>query len=387
MTPAETTSRWHARAHVEPLGRSARVWLLVLVFAVLVADSVVRAVSPSDQSVLRAALGTFLTLSAGLFAWRPLVATAMLSFGIVAATAVGGTIESLIAGATVLGLVAVTCSGAVVTAYSGVIVACLITELVRSPSGLDAGGAAVIALVALTSYVVGVGVREQRERSRSLARRLHADSEALQNQLKAERRRIADELHDIVAHELTIVAMHARVLDRTTDPEVRHRSQKAITDASTQALADIRRMLGVARDQPSDDDPSSPLTQSFESALATTTRDLEDAGISVHVDRPADLELSRSVAVALAHVVRESSVNVLKHATGARTVTISLSVQGEGVVLTVHDDSPPARSAGLPPSGYGLRRMEERLRALAGSLRAERRDDGWWVVASLPTQR
>jgi signal transduction histidine kinase len=80
-----------------------------------------------------------------------------------------------------------------------------------------------------------------------LALQLEVSEREVAEQLKHERDLIADELHDIVAHEITIVALHAAVLDRTEDMQTRSQSQTAIREAAVQALTDIRRVLGMVR--------------------------------------------------------------------------------------------------------------------------------------------
>jgi hypothetical protein len=85
--------------------------------------------------------------------------------------------------------------------------------------------------------------------------------------------------------------------------------------------------------------------------IAAVTKELGQAGIAVTADVPSDLRLPSASLVALTRVIRESATNVLKHATGAHTVSIVLRVERGWVHLTFADDSPPARTAGLPASG------------------------------------
>ncbi|WP_239640037.1 sensor histidine kinase [Microbacterium sp. B24] len=203
-------------------------------------------------------------------------------------------------------------------------------------------------------------------------------------QLKHERDLIADELHDIVAHEITIVALHAAVLDRTEDVQTRSQSQTAIREAAVQALTDIRRVLGMVRGEEnlSPERVSSP--DGITGTIAAVTKELGQAGIAVTADVPADLRLPSASLVALTRVIRESATNVLKHATGAHTVSIVLRVERGWVHLTFADDSPPARTAGLPASGYGIMRLRERFRLFGGTFESERKSQGWVVSASLP---
>ena len=189
-----------------------------------------------------------------------------------------------------------------------------------------------------------------------------------------------------MAHEITIVALHAAVLERTDDTQTRSKSQTAIREAAVQALTDIRRVLGMVRGEEALSPERIPSPDGIPGTLAAVTRELSDAGITVTSDVASDLRLPSTSLVALTRVMRESATNVLKHATGARNVHISLTVERGWAHLEFSDDSPPARTAGLPTSGYGIMRLQERFRVFGGSFSAEREPRGWVVSASLPLE-
>ncbi|ODT23287.1 MAG: two-component sensor histidine kinase [Microbacterium sp. SCN 69-37] len=367
----------------EPLRPLARRLVIILVAAAVVIDSLFRASTGIATSVVSAIVTTTITLAVAIFAWRPPVATVVLSVAALIA-GITGVSDSLLAGAAVVGLVAFTCSAMLTAVYVVTLAAWLAAVLARPETGFQPLGAFVIALLSLVSLSIGLAIRRQFERAQSLALQLEVSEREVAEQLKHERDLIADELHDIVAHEITIVALHAAVLDRTEDMLTRSQSQTAIREAAVQALTDIRRVLGMVRGEEnlSPERVSSP--DGITGTIAAVTKELGQAGIAVTADVPADLRLPSASLVALTRVIRESATNVLKHATGAHTVSIVLRVERGWVHLTFADDSPPARTAGLPASGYGIMRLRERFRLFGGTFESERKSQGWVVSASLP---
>lgn len=357
--------------------------LIILVAVTLILDSLFRATNGGSTSVVSAVVTTTMTLSVALFVWRPPTGTTVLIVA-AAAASVTGVADSLLTAAAILGLVAFTCSPLLTTTYLLAWVVWLVAIVSRPGSGFQPLGAVIIAFLSLVSLMIGLAIRQQYERARTLALQLEVSEREVAEQLKHERDLIADELHDIVAHEITIVALHAAVLDRTEDVQTRSQSQTAIREAAVQALTDIRRVLGMVRGEEnlSPERVSSP--DGITGTISAVTKELGQAGIAVTADVPADLRLPSASLVALTRVIRESATNVLKHATGAHTVSIVLRVERGWVHLTFADDSPPARTAGLPASGYGIMRLRERFRLFGGTFESERKSQGWVVSASLP---
>ncbi len=357
--------------------------LIILVAVTLILDSLFRATNGGATTVVAAVVTTSILLSVAVFVWRPPIATVLLLLAALAAS-LAGVSESLLASAAILGLVAFTCSPSLTATYLLATVAWLVAIVSRPGSGFQPLGAVIIAFLSVISMMIGLAIRQQYERAKLLAVQLEVSEREVAEQLKHERDLIADELHDIVAHEITIVALHAAVLDRTEDATTRTQSQTAIREAAVQALTDIRRVLGMVRGEEnlSPERVSSP--DGIVGTIAAVTKELGQAGIQVVADVPPDLRLPSASLVALTRVIRESATNVLKHATGARTVKIALRVERGWVHLTFTDDSPPARTAGLPASGYGIMRLRERFRLFGGNFESERKPAGWVVSASLP---
>lgn len=366
-----------------PLSRWARRALIVLIAVTLILDSLFRATNGGATSVVSAVVTTSMTVAVALFAWRPTIATLAVMAASIAA-AITGVSDSLLAGAAIVGLVAFTCSPALTAVYAAVWVVWLIVVVAGHDATFQPLGAIVIAVLSLVSLLIGLALRQQFERAKTLATQLEASEREVAEQLRHERDLIADELHDIVAHEITIVALHAAVLERTEDSSTRTQSQTAIREAAVQALTDIRRVLGMVRGEENLSPERVPAPDSLEGALAASVKELRNAGIDVQVDVPEEVRLPNAPLLALIRVIRESATNVLKHATGARHVSISLRVEHDWVHLRITDDSPPAHTAGLPSSGYGIVRLRERFRVFGGSFDARREPEGWVVSAALP---
>lgn len=375
-------SPWWDYLTLRPLARRA---LIALAATTLVLDSLVRATSDQQVTVASAVVTTSIAIAIALFAWKPPVGTIVLTV-VALMAAVTGVTDTLLAGAAPLGLVAFSCSARLTAVYAASWVTWLVGTILRPDSGFQAFGGVVAVFVAAVSLLIGVALRQQYERARSLATQLEAAEKEVAEQLRHERDLIADELHDIVAHEITIVALHAAVLERTEDPQTRTQSQTAIREAAVQALTDIRRVLGMVRGEENLAPERIPSADSLEETVNAVTKELTQAGIRVTTDVPDDPRLPSAPHVALMRVIRESSTNVLKHATGAKNVAISLTVERGWARLEFSDDSPPARTAGLPTSGYGIMRLKERFRLFGGSFSAERRPQGWVVTASLPLE-
>lgn len=368
-----------------PLPSITRGLLIAFVAVALLLDSIVRATNDGTTGVESAIVTTSITVSIALFAWRPPVATIVLSVAAIAA-GITGVVDSVLLGAAILGLAAFTCSAALTVVYAISWTTWLIAIVLRPGSGVQPLGAVIIAFLGVASLLIGLAIRNQYTKAQMLTTQLEATEREVAEQLRHERDLIADELHDIVAHEITIVALHAAVLERTEDRTTRSQSQTAIREAAVQALTDIRHVLGMVRGEENLTPDRLPSPDGLPGTIAVVTKELEQAGIEVTVDVPDDVRLPSASMVALIRVIRESGTNVLKHATGARHVRIALRVERGWARLEFSDDSPPARTAGLPTSGYGIMRLQERFRLFGGSFRAARGPQGWVVSASLPLE-
>ncbi len=243
----------------------------------------------------------------------------------------------------------------------------------------------------LLAVVTGDAVRARRafrasEQARAAEREREQRAEA-QRLVAEERLRIAQEVHDVVAHAMVAISVQAgtaaHVLDRR--PDQARTALRAIKDASDAALADLARTLGLLRD----DDAPAPLrpTEAL-SGLAELAVPLRGAGIAVDVAISGrDDRVPPEISAAAFRIAQEATTNILRHA-GAGRASIAVAVGEGSVVITVEDDGAAPVTVGGPVkagSGNGLRGMRERAAALGGRLDAGRQPDGRWRVhAELP---
>ena len=235
---------------------------------------------------------------------------------------------------------------------------------------------------ALTAAVVawGMFVRARRQLVRSLRERaVRAESEQLLRVDQArqlERTRIAREMHDVLAHRISLLSMHAGALEFRPDapPAEIARAAGVIRASARQALEDLREVIGVLRDSPGGVPATRP--QPTLADLPALVDEVCGAGVRVSQEyRVADLGAAPAVAGRTAYrVVQEGLTNVRKHAPGA-AATVAVS-GGPDDGLTVEVGNPPpvgARlHAPLPSGGTGLVGLRERVTLAGGRL-----EHGW----------
>ena len=243
----------------------------------------------------------------------------------------------------------------------------------------------------LLAVVTGDAVRARRafrasEQARAEERERERRAEA-QRLVAEERVRIAQEVHDVVAHAMVGISVQAGTAAHVLDhrPEQARVALRAIKDASDAALADLARTLGLLRDA----DAPAPLrpTEAL-SGLAELAVPLRGAGIAVDVAISGrEDRVAPEIGAAAYRIAQEATTNILRHA-GAGRASIAVAVGETSVVVTVEDDGAALVPVGGPVkagSGNGLRGMRERAAALGGRLDAGRQPDGTWRVrAELP---
>lgn len=226
--------------------------------------------------------------------------------------------------------------------------------------------------------LVGVVIASRR-RSVATARRARELEEQQRQGVASERAKIARELHDVVTHNVNVVVMQAMaahgVLD--SDPELARAPLEAIETSGREALVEMRRMLGVLRDEV--DNPLSP--QPGPSDIARLAAGVRGAGVDVQCALDGDLEgVPDGVGIAAYRIVQEALTNAMKHAAGA-PVRISVSADDQEVRVLVHN-SPGAPGPTSSGAGQGLIGMRERALLFGGEVDARRTDDGGFRVAA-----
>jgi signal transduction histidine kinase len=254
--------------------------------------------------------------------------------------------------------------------------------------GEVAGEAVGAVLVVIAPVGVGRLVRRQREQQRRLEElTLHLERERERGARAAvaeERTRIARELHDVVAHGVSVIAIQSDAAEAALerDPALARPPLQAIRGSALEALTEMRRLLGVLR---SDDDPSGVTPQP---GLAQLPELLERSGVPVTLEVAGEPRpLAAGVDISAYRILQEALTNVRKHG-GAAPTTVRLAWTERCVELIVRDDGPgPPPSANGAGDGHGLLGMQERVRLLGGELRtgAAGPDGGFEVRAVLPS--
>lgn len=201
----------------------------------------------------------------------------------------------------------------------------------------------------------------------------------------AERLRIARDLHDVVAHHVSVMGVQAgaarRVLDK--DPELAREALQTVESTARTAIGELRGLLGVLRaedvERPADTHEASPGLDQLDD-LVTTAR---AAGLQVtHGVYGEPRPVPQGVALSAYRVVQEALTNVVKHA-GARQAEVRVRYLDHALEIEVTDDG--RGSGGDNLGGFGLVGMRERVAVHGGELEAgPRRDAGYRVRASLP---
>lgn len=250
----------------------------------------------------------------------------------------------------------------------------------QAPAGSVDDFIVVLSALAVAALFLGTTMRTQRRYLASVedrARRLERERER-EAELAAtnERTAIAREMHDIVAHGLSVVITLAEgaVARAESDPVTARAAMEQVAAAGRQSLGEMRRLLGVLRSP--DETPRAPQPQL--SDLSALIDDVRATGLTVSVTRAGRLEdLEPTLQAAVFRVVQESLTNVIKHADGARCVRVSLVRRGTALEVGVHDDGRP--HAGRSSAGNGLVGMSERAAIFGGSISASSDVDGWTV--------
>ncbi|MFS4096205.1 sensor histidine kinase [Streptomyces sp. AF1A] len=255
-----------------------------------------------------------------------------------------------------------------------------------------------------------------RERADSLERELQLLAERAEERAEwarnEERTRIAREMHDVVAHRVSLMVVHAAALQAVArkDPEKAVRNAALVGDMGRQALTELREMLGVLRagEGAGRRAVSLPLAAVGEAAAAAASRAAEAEGAG---DGPCLSELDELIGQSAAagmvvdlsvegearsyaaeveqtayRVVQEALTNVHKHAAGAKT-HVRLAHRASEIAMQVENEPPPepasASAAGLPSGGNGLVGMRERVVALGGVFVSGPTDAGGFRVSAV----
>jgi signal transduction histidine kinase len=256
-----------------------------------------------------------------------------------------------------------------------------VTAVVVPANGMDAGTYVSNAVALAVAWWLG----DRARRAAVDAERERADAaDAARRAAAAERLRIARELHDVVAHAMSVIAVQAGtgrfVIDES--PEVARDALAAIETTSRSALEELRRLLSVLRDDgdAGGDLLPTPGLRDLDELVAATTQAGVDVDVAVHGEA---VTLPSGVDLCAYRVVQEALTNVRRHA-GARIAEVSITYAPDCLHVVVDDDGAGA-AATASTGGHGLVGMAERVGLYGGTLDAgPRRGGGYRVAAHLP---
>ncbi|MEU5716522.1 sensor histidine kinase [Streptomyces sp. NPDC020403] len=266
----------------------------------------------------------------------------------------------------------------------------LLHLLVPSRAG---GGALLMSVLGAVVLVIGAALRERSEARRLLVEQeTISEAERAQRTLLEERTRIARELHDVVAHHMSVITVQADSAPYRLDglSEEARAEFASIAAGARESLAEMRRLLSVLR---SDGSPGELAPQPGLGRLQQLVEATVRAGL------PAELSLAAAVREAVERggvpqavdlsayrIVQEALANVVRHAPGARTRVSVTARDGHLTVLVVNDEAQePSSLVEVSGTGHGLVGMRERVRLTGGTLdTGPLPDGGFRVAARLP---
>ncbi|MDO5726983.1 MAG: histidine kinase, partial [Bowdeniella nasicola] len=259
----------------------------------------------------------------------------------------------------------------------------------------------VLTLFIAVSFLIGSNVRSSRLRVHELEKRAHQI--ALEHQqreqlaVSQERTRIAREMHDVVAHSLSVMVTLAEgaaiALDR--NPQMAKTAIGQLAEVGRESLQETRRLVGVLRDDTSEATnmpaevpqimqngaPRDP--QPGEKDVADLIASYQAAGIPVHFHESGPpLPTDAGLHLAIYRIVQEALTNVLRYARSSPRIEVSICRAGGEVVVTIENESGDGSSP-LPGSGKGVIGMRERAAVFDGHVHAGPTTSGWQVRATL----
>jgi signal transduction histidine kinase len=268
----------------------------------------------------------------------------------------------------------------------------LTVALVAVGNGPFGVGALAMALFSGLMPLVGVVVAGQREAREEVAAHAAATQEERSRRMVLEERAvIARELHDVVAHHMSVVAIQAEAAPyrvERTPPEL-EKAFATVRESAVAALAELRRVLGVIRtESPESADGGAEAPQPTLADLDALLDGVRTLGAPpVKVVTGEVRSLPRGVELSAYRIVQEALSNALRHAPGT-SVRVELAYVPDGLGLRIVNGPPKHPASPSPGAGHGLTGMRERAAMLDGQVRAAPADDGGFAVTGfLPSAR
>ena len=279
--------------------------------------------------------------------------------------------------------------------YVGLGIVALLVLLLVGSSFPGWSSVLLYAMLLVAAWFLGAGVRRWQVLAAELSDRAaeleQARLELASHAVAAERVRIARELHDVVAHSMSVVAMHAGSarLAVGTNPDAERAALEVIERASRDALGEMRRLVTVLRHEDADaaSREPAPRVTDLHDMVATVAQ----AGVTVDVRTSGDLtQLPPGPSLSAYRVIQEALTNVVRHA-GPTRARLVVEAVDEMLAICVENDGPPPRGERAAPAtggGHGTIGMRERVELYDGTLNVGPTPTGGWrVEARIPFER
>jgi signal transduction histidine kinase len=272
-----------------------------------------------------------------------------------------------------------------VTAAVLVEAAAVVVAFEFAPTGSVNDAVVLLTGLTMSALLLGTTQRAQRqylvaleERAGQLERE-RRDKEAIA--AAQERTRIAREMHDIVAHSVSVMIALSEGAAATTNPLESRTTMRQVAATGRQALSELRRVLSVLH---APDDPSARAPQPSVRSLGDLVDEVRRAGLHVELRLdPVAERLPEGLQATVYRIVQESLTNTLKHAEGATRSVVEVVLTSDEVVVRVCDDGRAALSPAPRDPGNGIHGMQERAGAFGGSISAGPGEEGWVVEGTL----
>jgi signal transduction histidine kinase len=265
----------------------------------------------------------------------------------------------------------------------------------RSPGSEQEVLAVLLAALAPAAALAGIAQRARIQAHVHIAARQVIADSLVEHTARGERARIARELHDVVAHHISMIAVQAETARLTTPgmPAAGAQRLLEIGDTARAGLTEMRRLLGVLREDAQAADPApghadrrpQPGLQQL-NELLDEAREAGGAGLRLIVSGPP-AALEPGVELAAYRIVQEGLTNARRHAPGA-AVDVELRFTEAALRLRIRDNGPgPPAMPSVANAGHGLTGMRERAAAAGGELRTDAAPGGGFLIeATLPTR-
>lgn len=399
MVKKELSTSVSSRESSAPLGRTILLVASGIVALLLITDIISLLNEPEPQvfrdRLSETVVSAAFTLALGLLWVRARASVVASVFAMVLAVLVGTYLFSLLVVPLQLALVTLTQTRKFSLRYLCVtLLWALSIVVVRS---YDVGFIIIFVPLIAAAYFVALFARRYQQQRVSDRKHIEDLRRKQLEAVEAERKAIARDLHDIVAHNITVISMQAKAAGFSGDPAVAQAALKVIGITSKEALQDLRVLLNVLRS----DGPAMRVGGSLVDSAGNAASSLEILiGVEVFAERLNDLGhptkttadprlagLPQSAQAALYRVLQESTTNIVKHAQEHAVCRIEALVVGNRVWLEVANALPGNPAGGdTGGSGHssGIVGMSDRMAAFGGTLSAKRVRGDWVVRAELP---